>query len=80
MFEPATGFPGRQTPVGWADGKDFDNMYMTSFIQSLIATGWEVRPAFTENGWLEVDTVHDLKIYEDLARDGLLIKFYDPDR
>jgi len=62
------------------DGKDFDNMYMTSFIQSLIDSGWEVRPAFSENGWLEVDTLHDLKTYEALARDGVLIKFYDPGR
>ena len=55
-------------------------MYMTSFIQSLIDSGWEVRPAFSENGWLEVDTLHDLKTYEALARDGVLIKFYDPGR
>lgn len=30
------------------------NMYMTSFIQYLIDSGWEVRAAFIDNGWVEV--------------------------
>jgi len=42
------------------DGKDFDNMYMTSFIQHLIDSGWEARAALIDNGWAEVDTQHDL--------------------
>ena len=37
------------------DGKVFDNMYMTSFLQYLIDRGWDVRAAFIENGWAEVD-------------------------
>ncbi|BBP43111.1 NTP transferase domain-containing protein [Thiosulfativibrio zosterae] len=46
------------------DGKDFDNMYMTSFIQNLIDGGWKVKPALIKNGWVEVDTVEELKLYE----------------
>jgi len=46
------------------DGKDFNNMYMTSLIQSLIDIGWNVRPAFINRGWIEVDSVEDLRIYE----------------
>jgi choline kinase len=42
------------------DGKDFDNMFMTSFLQSLIDAGWDVRAAFTRNGWMEVDAPEDL--------------------
>ncbi len=42
------------------DGKDYDNMYMTSFIQHLIDRGWEVRAAFVNNGWAEVDCEVDL--------------------
>ena len=61
--------------VGEYDGKDFDNMYMTSFIQGLIDTGWDVRAAFTDNGWLEVDTVEDLELYERMNDSGELARF-----
>lgn len=46
------------------DGRDFNNMYMTSLIQSLIDSGWNVRPALLNRGWIEVDSVEDLRIYE----------------
>jgi len=55
---------------GCYDGKNFDNMYMTSFIQNLIDTGHDVRAAFTESGWIEVDTAEDLALYETLHREG----------
>ena len=42
------------------DGKDFDNMFMTSLLQTLIDAGWDVRAAFTRNGWMEVDAPEDL--------------------
>lgn len=48
------------------DGKDFNNMYMTSFIQSLINTGWSIRPALIQGGWIEVDSTEDLEAYERL--------------
>ena len=44
------------------DRKDFDNMYMTSFLQYLIDRDWKVRAAFIENGWAEVDCEADLQI------------------
>lgn len=62
--------------AGRYDGKDFDNMYMTSFLQNLIDTGWLARAAFTDNGWLEVDTVADLERYEALQAQGRLEQFY----
>lgn len=46
------------------DGQDFNNMYMTSLIQDLIDSGWNVRPALINRGWVEVDTVEDLRAYE----------------
>jgi choline kinase len=49
------------------DGKDFDNMYMTSFIQNLIDNEWRVLPALIHNGWVEVDTVEELGIYESMG-------------
>ena len=50
------------------DGKDFNNMYMTSFIQSLIDHGWDTRAALINNGWIEVDSVDDLEAYQSLDR------------
>lgn len=48
------------------DGKDFNNMYLTSFIQHLIDIGWNVKASLVENGWLEVDTAEELAHYEKL--------------
>lgn len=42
------------------DGKDYHNMYMTSFLQHLIDSGWETRAALVDNGWLEIDNQRDL--------------------
>jgi len=57
------------------DGQNFDNMYMTSFIQHLIDVGWQVKARLVNNGWLEVDTVGDLKTYDQMAKDGSLDTF-----
>lgn len=57
------------------DGQDFDNMYMTSFIQHLIDTGVVVQAAFTDGGWIEVDSVEDLDFYNQLHKADTLDKF-----
>ena len=44
------------------DGKDYNNMYMTSFIQHLIDENWQIRAAMIENGWAEVDCEEDLVV------------------
>lgn len=62
-----------QLPLVWQamdqkanyDGKDYNNMYMTSFIQYLIDKGWETRAAIIENGWAEVDCENDLIVASD---------------
>ncbi|WP_154223992.1 NTP transferase domain-containing protein [Marinicella rhabdoformis] len=59
------------------DGQDFDNMYMTSFIQQLIDANWEVKAALVHNGWLEIDSVSDLEAYQSLQDQGLLKPFCD---
>lgn len=61
------------------DGKSFDNMYMTSFLQNLIDSGWRAKAALVKNGWLEVDSVEDLEHYEKMAKDGLLDEYYKLD-
>jgi choline kinase len=54
------------------DGQPFLKMFMTSFIQQLIDAGWSVRPALVDNGWLEVDTLDDLRRYHAMAQKGTL--------
>jgi choline kinase len=61
--------------AGIYDGQNFDNMYMTSFLQAMINEGWKIRACLVENGWLEVDTVEDLELYENLAHTGQLQDF-----
>ena len=58
------------------DGKDYKNMYMTSFIQYLIDAGWNVKACLVENGWLEVDTVEDLDVYKRMFNDGSISSYY----
>ena len=48
------------------DGKNFDNMYMTSFIQMVIDNLLDVKPIYINGGWIEVDSVEDLKQYHDI--------------
>ncbi len=45
----------------------FQQMYMTSFLQLMIESGWMVVPAKVANGWLEFDTVADLSLYKRLS-------------
>ena len=58
------------------DGNDFDNMYMTSFLQLLIDSGWKAKAVLVNNGWLEIDSVEDLSQYESMANEGKLDQFY----
>jgi choline kinase len=59
------------------DGKDFNNMYMTSFLQNMIDNNWHVQSVPVENGWLEIDTLADLELYEWLHKNGELRNFYN---
>ena len=54
------------------EGKQFKHMYLTTFLQLLIDSGWKLTPAKVEHGWLEVDSVKDLQIYERLFNEGKL--------
>lgn len=47
------------------DGKDYQNMYMTSFLQCLIDKGFKLKPLFIQGGWLEIDTTEDLERLKD---------------
>lgn len=57
------------------DGQDFKNMYMTSFLQVFINRGIKVEAAFTNGGWLEIDTKDDLELYHSLHENNKLDMF-----
>ena len=59
------------------DGKNFSNMYMTSFLQLLINFSWRVKAVNVKGGWLEVDSLEDLDKYENLAKLGTLKNFFE---
>ena len=44
------------------DGKDFENMYMTSFLQYLIDTGIPCKAVLITEPWMEIDNVSDLSV------------------
>ena len=58
------------------DGRDFANMFMTSLLQLLIDAGWTLRAATVAGGWLELDSVEDLRLYQSLAATGRLGRYY----
>ena len=60
------------------DGRSFEQMYLTTFLQLLIDAGWQLKPAKVNHGWLEVDTVEDLKRYEQLSAEGKLEALWKP--
>ena len=59
------------------DGQAYEKMYMTSFLQHLIDTGHRVRAVPTEGGWLEIDSLDDLRLYHALRERGELGTFFD---
>ena len=42
------------------DGKDFENMYMTSFLQMIADNLHPLSPVYISNGWIEIDEPSDL--------------------
>lgn len=61
------------------DGKNFQNMFMTSFLQTLIDHQvLKMKSVPVQHGWLEVDTTADLELYEELSDSSILFNFLDP--
>jgi choline kinase len=56
-------------------GAAHGNMYLTDFLQRLCDLNWPVHGVKIGGGWLEVDSVEDLTVYQDLAERGELDRF-----
>ena len=55
---------------------NYDNLDMTSFLQHLIDLDFNLKPAYISNGWLEFDSVKDLKKYNYLQDKNRLQQIY----
>ncbi len=62
-------------PDGPYEGRDRDHMFMTSFLQHLIDHVTPLRGVAVDGGWLEVDTVEDLSVFDDLHARGELDRY-----
>jgi len=52
------------------DGKDYPNMYMTSFLQMIADRLMPLHAVFISNGWMEIDAPSDLAFTDFLYRRG----------
>ncbi len=71
--DAAAGWPRRfdeLDPAGPYEGRDRDHMFMTAFLQLLIDDAVPVHAAEVDGGWIEVDTLEDLQVYEALHESG----------
>ena len=64
-------------PDGDYEGRDRDHMFMTAFLQLLIDRGERVDAVTVDGGWLEVDTLDDLRAYDALRVRGELATIVD---
>lgn len=55
------------------DGKNFNNMYMTSFLQLIIERLMPVKAVLTPGGWIEIDSLEDIERLKNvrISRDGI---------
>ncbi len=59
----------------WYNSPSLAKGYMTDMLQCLIDAGHEVHPIRIQRGWLEIDTVDDLALYQKWLNTGLLSRF-----
>ncbi len=53
----------------------FEKSFMTDFLQGLIKDNQKISPVFVNNGWLELDSVKDYKIYNELFNSEKISEF-----
>ncbi|MCV0400930.1 MAG: phosphocholine cytidylyltransferase family protein [Nitrosopumilus sp.] len=52
----------------------FENSFMTDFLQGLIKEQQKLKPIYIKNGWLEVDSIKDYKLYEKMTKEKTISK------
>ncbi len=57
------------------DKMPFEKSYMTDFLQGLIKDNQKITPVFVNNGWLELDSKKDYRIYNELFNSNKISEF-----
>lgn len=70
-------FTERYTELTETEEDEYASVEMTHFIQSMVDDGWDVQAVPIKNGWLEVDTVKDLKMYRERYEQETIDPFVD---
>ncbi|MFT4308209.1 MAG: NTP transferase domain-containing protein [Candidatus Woesearchaeota archaeon] len=60
----------------WLGSPSFKKAYMTSMLQAIIDSGFDVKPITISRGWLEFDTVEDYERANRWAEENSLSRFY----
>jgi L-glutamine-phosphate cytidylyltransferase len=55
----------------------FNKSYMTDFLRGLIQKEIKIKGIKVNGGWLELDTIHDLELYEQMYENGELKNFFN---
>ena len=55
----------------------FQKSYLTDFLNSLIKINTKIKAIPINNGWLEIDTISDLKLYESLKKNNEINTFFN---
>ena len=58
----------------------FEKSYLTDLLQGLILDGRKIKSVLINNGWLEVDTIHDYEVYNHLKEEMKLHEFFMLDK
>tara|TARA_B100001093_G_scaffold353152_1_gene337629 strand:+ start:4260 stop:5045 length:786 start_codon:yes stop_codon:yes gene_type:complete len=56
---------------------ELDQMYLTTYLQLLIDVGWKIKPAHIKSGWLEIDSIKDIQLYESLDAQSKLHELWN---
>lgn len=64
------------TGPAWLMGRTRERCHMTDLLRGLIAAGAPPQAAIIDGGWLEFDTAGDLALYDRMAGEGTLDRFF----
>ena len=58
---------------------EFKQSYMTDLLRGMINNGCKIKGIPINNGWLELDSVSDYELYNELQKKEMLLDFYNED-
>ena len=55
----------------------FEKSYMTDLLQGLIDENYKIKSIPINNGWLELDTINDYKLYQNKFKNNTISDFFN---